>query len=639
MKLDKSREKLAIGLIVFAAFILRIVFLAGCSTKVFFRVPVLDSREYLGISGELAANGFVPSQPFFLSPLYPYFLAVLSFVDGGIAWVWNVQAVLGAATVFLIYLSARRLYGFNAAAYAGILAAFYGPLIFYSAAILPTSLLAFIHSIFIYFLVRAVQTGRLLDFLVAGFVMGAAAVARANVLLVLPAFAFFFGRVGGWRRGFKYFLAGLFLALIPLFGANLFMGSHTPFTANAGYNLFIGNNPGSNGLFVPMSELLNSSGGSLNVAGGSFKPSSRIIGAGNDDMLWIGKVWGFVSGDPIGFVKLAGRKTLLFFDSYEIPQIYNYGVYTRDSFIRVLPSFSFVGPLGLFGLIVGLWRKKGFFVGVYAVFFSISVIAFFVTSRYRIPVIPAFIIFAGYALSIVLGWFSKRVPPLQVLLLFICFFLVNNPFIEVGKSSRNLLNPYNNIGRELDLSGNLGQATLYYKKAVGYNPWDPALYVNLADAYNRVGDYELALSVLGGVEEVMGDSPNYHNIAGLSFFNVGDFGSALTHFQRAVELNPFYVEAWVNLGTVYLSQGDYAGAVKAYNSALEISDSLPFAHYYLGVAYARQGYLSESYSHLDRACELDASLKPEVEGLKREVSAGISIGGVEIDGKTPVKAG
>jgi tetratricopeptide (TPR) repeat protein len=56
--------------------------------------------------------------------------------------------------------------------------------------------------------------------------------------------------------------------------------------------------------------------------------------------------------------------------------------------------------------------------------------------------------------------------------------------------------------------------------------------------------------------------------------------------MRALELNPRYVEAYVNLGQVHRQMGHRAEAIAAWQRALELNPAHPLARIYLAQAAA-----------------------------------------------------
>ena len=101
-----------------------------------------------------------------------------------------------------------------------------------------------------------------------------------------------------------------------------------------------------------------------------------------------------------GFVKLQLNKTAAFINNYEISNNYNYYFY-REYFANVF-YIAFVNSgliilTGILGIIFSYNKNNiGYFICVgYIFIYSVSVIGFYVISRFRIPVVMFFTIFSG----------------------------------------------------------------------------------------------------------------------------------------------------------------------------------------------------------------------------------------------------
>ena len=92
--------------------------------------------------------------------------------------------------------------------------------------------------------------------------------------------------------------------------------------------------------------------------------------------------------------------------------------------------------------------------------------------------------------------------------------------------------------------------------------------------------------------------------------SLGEYGSALKDFQKAVKLDPKNYKAFNGLGYAYRKSGDYAKALDSYSEALKLSPNFPDAIEYRGEAYlglnrpedAKQAYLqlfAGSRTHAD----------------------------------------
>ena len=177
-------QLLALGALTLA---IQLAYLADSHDAPTFWRPIVDARVYDEMAHQIAAGTFVISTPYYHPPLFIYFLAAVYRVtgDGSLA-AKLVLALVGALTVMLTALIARRLMGRGAAWIAGAMAALCGPLIFYNAELLPAGLAAMLNMLFLYWLLQAVESGAPALWLAAGVAAGLAADTVPNILLFLP---------------------------------------------------------------------------------------------------------------------------------------------------------------------------------------------------------------------------------------------------------------------------------------------------------------------------------------------------------------------------------------------------------------------------------------------------------------------
>jgi tetratricopeptide (TPR) repeat protein len=84
------------------------------------------------------------------------------------------------------------------------------------------------------------------------------------------------------------------------------------------------------------------------------------------------------------------------------------------------------------------------------------------------------------------------------------------------------------------------------------------------------------------------------------------FDQAIEAYNKALELRPFYAEAYVGLGDAKAAKGDVNGAVSAYQRALQHNPLNPKVHVSLGkIYYTEKGLYYESVTAYKKAVELD----------------------------------
>jgi len=171
----------------FAALAWRLLFLARLAKTPFWESFNADAAIYWEWSGAILRHGPVGPNPFFLGPLYPYFLAGLRLALGdSVPAILVSQAVLGAIAATLLSDAARRLTTPGIGLIIGLLLAGYEMAIFFDGLLLMESLLFVLESVLIWVVVCADwQSPRPARLVLIGLLIGALAQGRGTALLLL----------------------------------------------------------------------------------------------------------------------------------------------------------------------------------------------------------------------------------------------------------------------------------------------------------------------------------------------------------------------------------------------------------------------------------------------------------------------
>jgi 4-amino-4-deoxy-L-arabinose transferase-like glycosyltransferase len=390
-------------------------------------VGQLDSGVYVDLArqvaaGDLALREATGGEPFFLAPLYVYFLGlVLRLAGGSLLAAKVVQVGLGAAAVALLDLAARPWFGRRAALVAALLLALCGPVVFHEVLFLQAALDPFLAALALFLLSRALVSGGALAWTAAGAGTSLFALNRPNTLLWGAALVLALPIAAGrarWRRSTRDAAAlalGLALAIAPTALRNLAVsGEPVLVSSHGGLNFYVGNRAEADGTYRHVPGITPDIRGQARDARRLAEAAAgRTLTARAVDAHFQPLALDWIAGHPLDAARLFLRKLAYVFAATEISLNYSYAYYARDepTLLRWLAVGAWLlVPLGLLGLADRLWTgapedakqvggRGGF--AVWAIFvpvYTLSVAAFFVSSRYRLPLLVPLAAGAGFAL-------------------------------------------------------------------------------------------------------------------------------------------------------------------------------------------------------------------------------------------------
>jgi len=100
------------------------------------------------------------------------------------------------------------------------------------------------------------------------------------------------------------------------------------------------------------------------------------------------------------------------------------------------------------------------------------------------------------------------------------------------------------------------------------------------------------------------DVLNHFN-AGVTFYNQREFSKAIQAYQKVIELDPVYVEAYNNLGILLLLKGRDEEALEAFRKALAINPNNIETHINLGTLFKKKGQWDEAIESYQKALAID----------------------------------
>lgn len=608
---SKSRSKYILLLILAVSAAIHVAYLGQLAQTPFTRSLVLDAKVYHEKAIKILDEGWLGTSAFYQAPLYPYVVAVTYRVVGrhipAVLWL---QALASVSSVLLVFLLGRSLFDDRTGLLGAAIAALYGCFVFYSGLLLKASLSVFFTCAFLLALMWTCDRPTPGRFYISGLLLGVGITLRGNFLLVLAVFVVwiaFFAPGASRAKAALLFLLGGATIVAPITLRNYVVADDFVLVNyDAGPNFFIGNNPEAGGGYSgfgfvrphPRFEERDYTARAEQKTGRTLKPSEI-------SRYWLATGLTFPRDEPRAWLSLLATKCLLFVNNHEKADNYNlYFMRTLTPALRV----AFV-PFGVLLIlaVIGMVTRKGegpafWIVYLFVATYALSVVAFFVNSRYRLPIVPALIPFAAHAL--LEGWrpvvrlrgVRLAATLLGVGLLAWCVFRPLPP--------NDLSLALYNYGAAFEELGDLDQAAVQFEKALAVEPVYPFAALALARIHDARGAWDDAIVYYSKALEAQPRSAEIHVLLGLAHRNIENLNEAVRHYELALAIEPDNVAALTNLGSAQISQGRFEAAVAALREAIRIRPDLADAHFNLAIAYARLGLGEEAEREHRLAIEL-----------------------------------
>jgi len=552
------RSSLLLVAVFLLALAARFSYLIEIRDNPFFNHPLFDAYTYFqqakaiaggDIAGRSAAfdNGDAYAQ----GPGYPFLLASVIVLFGlKFVFLRGMGLLMGAINCLLTAALGKRAFDLRTGVVAGILAAYWGPSLFFDAEFLAvTSMMTFL---LLALLVASNAGLRLSRWAAAGALTALAALIWPMALVAAPAMTtWIMSAKASLRAKFKA-IAILGIAILtpimPVTIRNIVVGHERVLISwNSGINFYIGNQPDAERLIK------------IRPSFQWYRLIERPLRYGmrthSERSAWFLKETRRSIGEHPGrWLLWMLHKTAIFLNGYEVVRdqdLYYFREYSTLLYVLLWnKGVSF--PLGIiwpFALIgAGLflighggaekWRQPAALLLIFGLLYSASVILFFVTSRYRLPVIGIVLIFAAWSIGQI--WDIIRRRHIRSLVPIVALLLALGWFCNMGRFKMNTVLPGENnynLGKIYYDQGRYIEAKEYFLKSYAEDPSDITLL-------NELGNIAIAERKK---EE------------------------ALSWYDRAIALDPMMPESRANRAATLAELGRYEDAAAEYKKAIEIS--------------------------------------------------------------------
>lgn len=516
----------------------------------------IDAAHYHRWALAIAGGDWLGDCVFYMSPLYAYFLGfVYRLVGSSVFSVRVIQLMLGVGSAGLIYALSRFAFGRRTGLAALAIALLYGPYVFYEAQLLKPVLATFLCAATLWATYWASADRAPWRWLLPGAVLGLAALARENVIPLLPVVMLW--RVMSMPRrrrrpGAVQAMAmavGFALAVLPATLRNYVVGRDVVLiTCSGGFNFYCGNNLESNGANSHPSFTRVEPGEEYeDLLRCASQVAKRPVGPSEASGIWMTEAFRYIWAHPRHWLWLLWHKVYHFWSFDEIPDQftddYSYFRWRADtSRLLWFPlSFGALAPCALWGLLAAARRpRRPAPLFMFAAVYMTTCIAFCVTARYRLPVTVALIPFAAHGIASLVAAARLRKAAeltLAVGLVSVAAFAVNrqdpdwNLRDHIGNSARAQ-------GMALLRRARTREALDYLQRAHGFDERNPAITLSLVQVYlqlHMIGEAREAIDTMRSFDR---NEPRVPHALGLVALKEGRDADAEVYLEKARTLAP-----------------------------------------------------------------------------------------------------
>lgn len=570
------RENIALWSVLGLALSLRVAYVIGQHSEVFFDTPQLDEAHYVDEARRLisGAPGEQDHLPYWQPPGIIYVLyAVFRVAGTGLLAPRLLSAIVSAASCLLLFAIARRLFSVRSALVAAGVLAVHGVLIFQAEELLPATFAMAFGLLCIHLLLVAAEKKSPAIAAAAGGALGVSALFAATILpfALVGAIA-----VRAKRASIVAFLVAVVLPIVPVTARNwIRSGDAVLISSNAGLNFYIGNNHDYRATFSlrpgrRWEELVDEPHQKAEAVDASAAASTYFMHRG----------LAFMRDEPVAAAGLLLRKEYLFFHGAEIAR--DSDIYAARGSSLLLSALvwpqpvdfpdGLIIPLALLG-IVTLWplRRRLAVPLAYLAVQAVFIPVFFVSARHRVPAIPLFVLFAVGGAPLL--WRRRVVAGIALAVLVVAlnwptwetrFSLAGEHELFRGKAlatrgdrlaaaaamkratelAPDDTRAWFELGNADDALGRPLEAADAWARAAELDPWDSRPRRREAVARSRMGDVDGAIRALETLIATGGRDPAHYapdhlNLA-VALVQRGQTDRAIAHL-RAAAIDPEYL--------------------------------------------------------------------------------------------------
>jgi tetratricopeptide (TPR) repeat protein len=450
--------------------------------------------------------------------------------------------------------------------------------------------------------------------------MGLSTINRPNVLIFIPFIAVWIlwmerKRIGfGFARAIAWCVACA-IPILPVTIRNIVEGDDFVLIASqAGPNFYIGNNPQSDGYTANLPGSRSTWAGGFNDwISMAEQETGRKMKASEVDKFFFDKSWEFIRTQKRHALNLTLIKAQLFFYEWEIPNdsdpISMAGIYAP--WMSKMPVTSgAILALGLIGFAISVFDFKRLLpLTGFVVLYSASVIAFFVCSRFRVPMMPVAIVLAA-VVPVKLFILAREQEWRTIFGICIFTYLA---WVSVNRGlDQKRLNQYAAVSHQR-IGQKLGEKSLpgeeeHYKIALQLDPNCEEAESGFAFFYLRNHKPNDAIRHFQKALEINGELDLHATLAAL-LAQQGRWEEAINTIRSGLIHLPGYLDLKRKLAYMLATcpvdpLRDGKEAVRLAEEAASVGGEFPETYDTLAVAYAEDGRFDDAIKAAEKAIDI-----------------------------------
>ena len=341
---------------------------------------------------------------------------------------------------------------------------------------------------------------------------------------------------------------------------------------------------------------------------------AHALNGSENSSYFYGRALRFIADEPLRYAGLVVDKTAQFWSGDEIGR--NRNIYFLRTYSALMAAtlwkhgiafpFGLVSPLALAGIVLVVLKRPRQRLPAAAVY-AAGVILFFVTARYRMPVVPLLLLVAASAVL----WFVDEAGrnrrraaayALPVLLVAVWANAGAGPMVMAPDAET-----FYSLGHAHVEKGDLRSGIQPLEKAASLAPEEAEILVSLGTAHAMAGNNERAVAVLGRGARLFPERLDIRFNLGNAYFALGRYEPAATEYAAALRLAPVSQRANVVrlLARSTARAGRFEKAVDPYRQLALLRPQEIEPWLALGSLHGKLGRADSSLYHYGRALRLD----------------------------------